>query len=494
MQSIKKVVITGGGTAGWIAAAALSKQLGPLLDITLVESDEIGTVGVGESSIPPIRSFHKLTGIDEREFMRATQACFKLGILFENWGEQGDSYIHSFGQIGKSTWMGDFQHIWLQAKARGLAGDLGDYCYELQAAKMWKFATSAQANINYAYHLDASLYARFLRGLSEANGVKRIEGKIAQVHQHSDTGFITALSLESGQVVEGDLFVDCTGFRGLLIEQTLKAGYEDWTHWLLTNSALAVQTESTGPAPPFTRASAHDAGWQWKIPLQHRVGNGLVYCSEYLSDNEAHTRLLNNLDGKTLTEPRLIKYRAGRRRKVWDKNCVALGLASGFVEPLESTSIHLIMTGVIRLMQLFPFNGINDSLVNHYNDQSRMELEKIRDFIILHYKLTQRTDSPFWQRCRDMAIPDSLTHRIELFRDNAHAYQLADELFRIDSWVQVMLGQRLEPKGYHHLARLMSDKQLSQSLEALKSSIAKAVHRMPNHQDFVDSYCKTGGW
>jgi tryptophan halogenase len=493
-QSIKKVVIAGGGTAGWVAAIALSKQLGPLLDITLVESEDIGTVGVGESSIPPIRSFHKLAGVDEQEFMRATRACFKLGILFENWGQQGDSYIHSFGMIGKGTWMADFHHIWMQASARGLAGELGDYCFELQATKAWKFANSEKLNINYAYHLDAGLYARYLRQLCETRGVKRVEGKIAQVLQHPDTGFIRALKMESGQEVQGDFFIDCTGFRGLLIEQTLKAGYEDWNQWLLNDSALAVQTESVGPAPPFTLARAHEAGWQWRIPLQHRVGNGLVYCSKYMADDAARNKLGKSVEGKMITEPRLIRFRTGRRRKVWDKNCLALGLASGFVEPLESTSIHLIMTGVVKLIQMFPFADINESLIKRYNEKARKELEDIRDFIILHFKATERSDSPYWHHCRDMSIPDSLMDRIELFRENAQVYQQPEELFRIDSWVQVMLGQRITAKAYHHIASLMTNDQLRDSLGALKSSIAKAVAKMPSHQDFVDEYCKAEAW
>lgn len=493
-QTKTKLVIAGGGTAGWVAASILSKQMASLLEITLVESEDIGTVGVGESSIPPIRSFHKVAGVDEREFMRATQACFKLGILFENWGERGDSYIHSFGMLGKGTWMADFHHIWMQARERGLAGELGDYCLELQAARAWKFALSEKSSINYAYHLDAGLYARFLRKFSEERGVKRVEGKIAQVQQHPETGFIRALKMESGQEVEGDFFIDCTGFRGLLIEQTLKAGYEDWTHWLLTDSALAVQTEAVGPAPPFTLARAHEAGWQWRIPLQHRVGNGLVYCSKYMPDDVALEKLRTSVEGRMIIEPRLIRYRTGRRLKVWDKNCVALGLASGFIEPLESTSIYLIMTGVLRLMRLFPFSGVNDALSKQFNEQSRDELEKIRDFIILHYKLTERTDSPFWNYCRQMSIPDTLAHRIALFKESAIALHAVDELFGVDSWVQVMLGQRLQPAGYHHVAGLMSDDQLRMSLAAMKSSIDKAIGQMPSHQDFVDQYCKAEPW
>lgn len=491
-QRIRKVVIAGGGTAGWLTATALSKQLGPLLDITLVESDAIGTIGVGESTIPTVRAFHKLLGIDEPAFMRAIGACFKLGISFENWGRLGDRYIHSFGQLGKNTWMGEFHHIWLQARAQGLAGDLGDYCYELKAAEAGKFATSEKSSINYAYHLDAFHYARYLRQLSEAMGVERVEGRIGRVQQHPETGFIQALHLESGRVVEGDLFIDCTGFRGVLIEQTLHAGWEDWTHWLPNDSALAVQTRSTGPAQPYTSAIAHEAGWLWRIPLQHRVGNGLVYCSRFMSDDEARSKLPDRLDGEMLIEPFLIKFRAGRRRKVWDRNCLALGLAGGFVEPLESTSIHLIMTGVTRLMQLFPFGGINDSLVNHYNNLARVELERIRDFVVLHYKLTERTDSPFWRHCAAMDIPDSLAHRIALFRDNAQAYQTSDEVFRVDSWVQVMLGQRIEPRGHHHLARLMGSQQLHGALAGLRSSIARAVEKLPAHQEFIGRYCAAG--
>ena len=488
-QTVRRVVIAGGGTAGWVVAAALGRLLGPLLDITLVESDEIGTIGVGESTIPTARTFHHLLGIDEREFMRDTQSSFKLGIAFENWGAIGDRYIHSFGQIGKSTWMGDFQHLWLQARAAGYAGDIGDYCFELQAAEAGKFATSDKASINYAYHLDASAYARFLRRFSEKLGVKRLEGKIEGVEQHPETGFIEALTLASGERLEGDLFIDCTGFRGMLIEQTLKAGYEDWSHWLPTDSGLAVQTGSVGPAIPYTRAIAHDSGWQWRIPLQHRVGNGLVYCSQYLSDDEARARLLAGIEGEVLIEPRLIRYKTGRRRKVWDKNCIAFGLSSGFVEPLESTSIHLILLGATRLAQLFPFGGCNEAVIDRYNELARKELEGIRDFIILHYKLTERDDSPFWRLCREMEVPESLARRIALFRDNALAYQDTDDLFRVDSWVQVMLGQRLEPKAHHLMGQLMEPEQLRKALNDLKGNIANVVARMPPHQDFLADYC-----
>ena len=488
-QNIRKVVIAGGGTAGWIAAASLSRLLGPLLDITLVESDAIGTVGVGEATIPTHRTFHHLMGIDEREFMRATKATFKLGIAFENWGGQGDRYIHSFGQVGKSNWMGEFYNIWMYAQERGIGDELDAYCYELQAAEAGRFYTSEKANINYAYHLDASLYARFLRTFSEAKGVKRVEGLIEEVEQDGESGFITALKLQSGERIEGDLFIDCTGFRGMLIEQTLKTGYEDWTPWLPTDSALAVQTRSVGPALPYTRAIAHHAGWQWRIPLQHRVGNGLVFCSENMQPDEAKDYLLSHVDGEPLTEPRLIRYKTGRRKKMWNKNCVALGLSGGFVEPLESTSIHLIQVGATRLVQQFPFAGISEAIATHYNEQAERELEKIRDFIVLHYKLTERDDSDFWRARRDMKIPDSLAQRIALFRENGLAYQATDDLFRVDSWLQVMMGQRLKPKGYHHMGHLMTDEQLKTALNGLQANISRAVSQMPSHQDFINQYC-----
>jgi tryptophan halogenase len=486
-QAVKRIVIAGGGTAGWTAAAALSKHLGPLTDITLVESDDIGTVGVGESTIPTVRTFNQLLGIDEREFMRATQASFKLGISFEHWAEVGDRYIHSFGQVGKGTWMGGFHHFWLQARALGFGGDLGDYCYELKAAEACRFTTGENATLNYAYHLDATLYGRFLRKMSEAHGVRRVEGKIGSVDQDAESGFIRALVMESGERVEGDLFVDCTGFRGLLIEQTLKAGYEDWSRWLPTNSAVPLQTTSVGPAVPFTRAIAHRAGWQWRIPLQHRVGNGLVYCNEFMSDDEAMSLLLEQVEGEALMTPRVIRYLTGRRRKTWVKNCVALGLASGFVEPLESTSIHLIQIGVMRLMQLFPFDGITPALAERYNRLADVEIEGVRDFIILHYKLNQR-DEPFWARCRTMEVPDSLAHRLELFREAGQVFQAPGELFQVDSWLQVMLGQRLDPQSHHMMGALMPPAQLREALAHLKGNIARAVERLPSHQQFLDTY------
>jgi tryptophan halogenase len=496
MAAVKRVVIAGGGTAGWLAAAAICNQLGKLLDVTLIESDEIGTIGVGEATIPPIRVFHKLLQIDEQEFMRATAATFKLGISFENWGLNGDRYIHSFGRNGKPTWMCEFHNFWLRSLELGGKSELGDYCFELQAAKAGKFATSSQADINFAYHFDAGQYAKFLRRFSEKFGIKRIEGKIKEVKQDPQSGFIQSLVLHSGQVVEGDLFIDCTGFRGLLIEQTLKSGYEDWSKWLPCDSAAAVQTELTSAAPPMTRAIAHESGWRWCIPLQHRVGNGLVFSSQFLSDEKAKDELVASIDGKPLTMPRVLKFQTGRRQRVWNKNVVALGLSSGFIEPLESTSIHLMMVGVTRLLHLFPFDGIKQSQIEQYNEMARVEMEKTRDFVVLHYHATQRDDSPFWRHCRDMPIPDSLAHRIELFKESAYAFQGDGEIFRIDSWTQVMLGQRIKPNSYHHAARLLGDEELKKFLADYRSSIIQTVARMPAHQDFVNQYCKSssGVW
>jgi tryptophan halogenase len=491
-RAAKRVVIAGGGTAGWIAAAGLATQLGPLLDITLVESEEIATVGVGESTIPTARTFHRLIGLDEREFMRETQSTFKLGILFEDWAAVGDRYIHSFGMIGKSTWMADFHHLWMAGREAGVAGDLDDYCFELQAAKAGRFATSDTAKVNYAYHLDAGRYARYMRTFVEARGVKRVEGKISTVEQNPENGFIEALLLESGERIEGDIFIDCTGFRGLLIEKTLKVGFEDWSHWLPTDTALPIQTASVSPALPYTRAMAHQAGWQWRIPLQRRVGNGLVYSSQFMADEAAAALLHNQIEGDILVQPRPIRFKAGRRRSVWEKNCIALGLSSGFVEPLESTSIHLIMIAVTRLMQNFPFEGPSDALAAHFNAQSCRELESIRDFVVLHYKLTARDDSEFWRYCRHMSVPDTLAERIALFGEAAKAYQTPDDLFRVDSWVQVMLGQGLQPRHYHQFGRLMSPAQLGESLSHLKANIAEAVAKMPTHQAFLDHYCPAG--
>lgn len=488
-----RVVVAGGGTAGWLSAYSLVTRLGNLLDITLVESEQIGTVGVGEATIPTMRSFHQLMGIDEREFMSATQATFKLGIEFENWGQKNESYIHSFGEIGQRAWMAEFHAFWMAARDSGLEDSLDDYCLELKAAKAGKFALAAgNKPLNYAFHLDATAYAAWLRKKAEAAGVKRVEGKINNVMVDEQSGNIRTLELDNGKRVDGDVFIDCTGFRGLLIGDTLGVEYEDWSHYLAADSAIAVQTESTEPPRPYTRAIAHDAGWQWRIPLQTRTGNGIVYSSRFLSDEDAEKTLLANLTGKPLTEPRRIKFKTGRRVKTWHKNCVAIGLSSGFLEPLESTSIHLVTTALIRLMKLFPFTDNSGILAERFNQESAVELETIRDFIILHYHQTARDDSPFWDHYRTMEIPESLRHRLSIFAENGYVWPDDVSLFRVDSWVQVMMGQGLQPRQYHHAGKMLPPEGLKQQLAALKQQIESQVAQLPPHEQFIQKYCPAG--
>lgn len=488
-QRIRKVVIAGGGTAGWMAAAVLTKTLGKVLDITLVESDEIGTVGVGEATIPPLIIFNTLLDIKEQEFMAAVQATFKLGISFENWRDVGEDYIHSFGTTGKDHWSAGFQHFWLKARELGIAEQFGDYCLELRAAQENRFAHLPKNGLNYAFHIDATLFAKFLRKFSENLGIKRIEGKIVAVNTHGETGHIESLSMNGGEDVAGDLFLDCTGFRGMLIEQTMHTGYEDWSHWLPCDSAVAVQTESIGEAIPYTRSIARESGWQWRIPLQHRVGNGMVYCSRYISDDDARASLLENIEGDMLTDPRIIKFRPGMRLKNWNKNCVAVGLASGFIEPLESTSIHLIQRSMIRLMQMFPMSGIKQADIDEFNQQTRTDIESIRDFIILHYCVTDRKDSPFWRYCSNMEIPDSLAHRIKLFRDTGRVFKVPNELFAENSWIQVMLGQGAVPAQYHPVVDVMSEEELGRFLQNIKAGVDSTVAKLPGHQSYVEQYC-----
>jgi tryptophan halogenase len=489
-SKVSKVVIVGGGTAGWMAAAALSRLLGRTLDVCLVESDQIGTVGVGEATIPLLSAFHQLLGINESDFMRATQATFKLGIQFENWGAVGDKYIHGFGIIGQDCWACPFHNFWVKSLQQGNKAALTEYSLHKHAAKANKFRLDLDKGLAYAYHLDATRYAQYLRRFSEAHGVKRIEGKVMDVATDSEGGDIESLTLESGQKIAGDLFIDCSGFRALLIEQTLQTGYEDWTHWLPCDSAFAVQTQSVEPPIPYTRSIARDAGWQWRIPLQHRVGNGLVYCSQYQSDDEANQTLQDKVDGELITEPRLIRFQTGRRVKQWNRNCVSLGLASGFLEPLESTSIHLVQSGIIRLMKLFPSAGIEQSEVDEYNHQSKLEFEYIRDFIILHYYVTQRDDTPFWNYCRTMDVPRTLSRRLKLFQSNGRIFRENFELFFDGSWSQVMTGQRLLPDGYHPIVDMMTNDELRKFLQEIKVSHTRTVAGYPSHQEFLDEYCK----
>ncbi len=485
----RRVVIAGGGTAGWMTACAIARTMGDSVDLTLVESDAIGTVGVGESTIPPLVNYNRLLGIGEAEFMRATQATFKLGIKFENWKTDGDKYFHSFGITGRDHWSAGFQHFWLHGQTRAHGASYDDYCLELKAAYSRRFAHLPDGRMNYAYQLDSTLYGLFLRKLAEADGAKRVEGKIAEVALHSASGDIAALVLESGQRIEGDLFVDCTGFRALLIEGALHVGYDDWSNYLPCDSAIAVQTASVRPAVPYTRAIAHDAGWQWRIPLQHRAGNGIVYCSRYLDRDAALERLFSSVEGQRLTEPNFIRFTTGARRKQWHRNCIAVGLSGGFMEPLESTSIHLIQRAILRLVRMMPMGSFSELDVAEFNDKHMSFFLLVRDFLILHYKATQRDDSPFWRQCSHMDIPDSLTQKIELFRETGRVFRRNEELFAENSWVQVMMGQGIVPKAYHPVATKLSDEELDQLLTGLRDSVAKTVAGLPEHHAYVARYC-----
>ncbi|WP_219895646.1 tryptophan halogenase family protein [Aquisediminimonas profunda] len=485
----QRVVIAGGGTAGWMAAAALARTLGDAIELTLVESDAIGTIGVGESTIPPLATYNRLLGIGETDFMRATQATFKLGIAFENWKVQGERYFHSFGLTGLDHWSAGFQHFWMHGQTKGHKASYDDYCLELKAAFASRFAHLPDNRVNYAYQLDSSLYAVFLRKLAEADGARRVEGKIAEVQLNGDTGHIAALLLESGQRIEGDLFLDCTGFRALLIEGALHVGYDDWTHYLPCDAAIAVQTTSVRPPIPYTRAIAHDAGWQWRIPLQHRQGNGIVYCSRYLDRESALDRLLSSVEGERLTEPNFIRFTTGARRKQWHRNCIAVGLSSGFMEPLESTSIHLIQRAVLRLIRMLPMGEVSERDVAEFNDQQHTDMLQVRDFLILHYKATERRDSPFWRQCATMEIPDSLTQKIELFRETGRVFRKNEELFAENSWVQVMMGQGILPRAYHPVATKLSSEELDQLLTGLRDNVSKTVASMPEHHAYVARYC-----
>ena len=489
MSSPRRIVIAGGGTAGWMAAAAIARTMGRTAEVTLVESDAIGTIGVGGSTIPPLVTYNRLLGIGEADFMRATQATFKLGILFDGWKDGSDRYFHSFGITGQDHWSAGFQHFWLNGRERGHDAAYDAYCLELVAALEGKFAHLPDERMNYAYQLDSSLYAQFLRRMAEADGTRRIEGRIAHVALDGESGDVAGLHLESGAVVEGDLFLDCTGFRALLIEQALHAGYDDWTHWLPCDSAIAVQTENVRPPVPYTRAMAHDAGWQWRIPLQHRTGNGIVYCSRYLERDAALERLLGNIEGTVLTEPNHIRFVTGARRRQWHRNVVAIGLSGGFMEPLESTSIHLIQRAILRLIRMMPAGAISPRDIAEFNDQQFADMEQIRDFLILHYKATNRRDSAFWRQCAGMAIPDSLAQKIALFRETGRVFRRNEELFAENSWVQVMMGQGIEPAAYHPIAAKLRDEELAKFLATLRDNVVRTVAGLPAHADYVAQYC-----
>jgi tryptophan halogenase len=492
---LTKIVIVGGGTAGWMAAAALSKLLGPSVDIRLIESDEIGIVGVGEATIPQIRLFNGTLGLDEDDFIRRTQGTFKLGIEFVDWTRPGHRYVHAFGAVGgRDLGLVPFHHYWRKLHQRGEAGELGDYTFNTVAARAGKFMrgtnipNSPLSNIFHAFHFDAGLYSRYLRGYAEERGVRRTEGKIVDVQLRGEDGFVESVKLDSGEVVGGELFLDCSGFRGLLIEQALKTGYHDWSRWLPCNRALAVPCESVSPLTPFTRSTAREAGWQWRIPLQHRIGNGYVYCSDFISDDEAAATLVSNLDGARLAEPRPLRFVTCMRKKFWNRNVVALGLASGFMEPLESTSIHFIQSAISKLIGFFPDKRFAQTDIDEYNRQLQYEYERSRDFIVLHYKATERPGA-FWQRCREMPVPDTLAHKMELFRSTGRVYREHEELFTESSWIQVLLGQDVLPERYHPMVDLLSDAELMQFVAGLKSLFQRAAEAMPTHEQFIAKHC-----
>jgi tryptophan halogenase len=492
-EPVRKVTIVGGGTAGWMTAAVLSQWLRQV-EVRLIESDEIGTIGVGEATIPHIRNYLTLAGIDPLRMIAETKATFKLGIQFVDWGAPGETYVHGFGKIGRDMlWLHPHQ-IWLAVRERkpGAEGHLDRYALNCVAALRNKFCfpdgrnpNSPLADIDYAYHFDASLFARSLRTESERRGVKRIEGRIVDVVQDPASGFVERVRLADGREVDGDLFVDCSGMRGLLIGGALGVGYEDWNQWLLCNRAMAVPCASVSPLTPYTRSTARRAGWQWRIPLQHRIGNGYVYASELIGDDEVAEALLAGLDGEAMAEPRPVRFAPGRRLKAWEKNVVALGLSSGFLEPLESTSIHLIQTGIQKLLALFPTTGFSQPDIDEYNRQTRTEYEDVRDFIIAHYKVTRRGGDPFWDHVRTMAVPDSLAERLELFRSSARFFKHgAAELFAEESWVQVLLGQGFEAQP-DPVTRFVPIEELAGFLDDIADVIDDVAAKMPDHGAFV---------
>ncbi len=492
----RTVTIVGGGTAGWMAAALLSRLLIDGYDIRLIESDEIGTIGVGEATIPSIRTFCGLAGVDQVAMIRATQATFKLGIEFVDWRDRGHSYIHGFGKIGQDLmWLHPHQ-FWLKYAPRGQAKHFDTYALNCVAARMNRFALpdtrqpeSPMAGIDYAYHFDASLFAQFLRTTCEARGVERIEGRIVSVEQRPENGFVDYLTLADGRSIGGDLFIDCSGMRGLLIGQTLGVGYEDWSRWLLCDSALAVPCESVSPLTPYTRSTARDGGWQWRIPLQYRIGNGHVYSSAHVGDQAAADTLLANLDGKPLADPRPVRFRPGKRERAWEKNVVAIGLASGFLEPLESTSIHLIHTGLLRLISLFPRDDFDARDIAEYNRQTDFEYRDIRDFIIAHYKVTDREDTDFWRYCKTMEVPDSLSERLDLFASSARFFvRNKAELFREESWVQVLLGQGMAMR-YDPMVDMIPDDQAIGFLSDIEAVVADCARAMPDHAAYIQRNC-----
>lgn len=493
-QSPITIVIVGGGTAGWMTAAALARFLESGFRILLIESAEIGTVGVGEATIPQIRLYNEALGLNEDAFVRATQATFKLGVELDGWLEPGQRYMHAFGAVGRDVGLIPFQHYWARARQLGVAKSLDAYSLNEIAARAGKMhrggpiTAKSIPDMPYAFHFDAGLFAGYLRKFADLRGVERIEGRVTHVAQDGESGNVTTLTLASGETVAGDLFIDCSGFRGLLIEQTLAAGYEEWTHWLPCDRALAVASARQSEPTPYTRAIARAAGWQWRIPLQHRTGNGMVYCSSEWSDDEAAATLLANLDGPAEGDPRPLRFVTGRRRKAWSHNVVAIGLASGFLEPIESTSIHLIQSAISRLLKLLPGRTIREAERAEYNRQTDFEIERVRDFLILHYWANRRHE-PLWQACRAIALPDTLLHKVELFRAAGVITREHEELFTEVGWLQVLVGQGIKPEGHHPIADQIGERDLAEYMETLELLYRREVSRMPSHAAFIAEHC-----
>lgn len=494
-KRIESIVIVGGGSAGWMTAAALSNSLRHGCKITLIESDDIGTVGVGEATIPPIRTFNEMLGIDERAFVKATQGSFKLGIEFVDWGHLGNRYFHPFGPHGRAFDIVGLHHYWLKAREAGETAAFDEHCMAWALAKAGKFTRPGQdprnvlSTFDYAYHFDAGLYARYLRHYSEERGAVRVEGKIASVAQNGESGHVENVQLEDGRVFAADLFIDCSGFRGLLIEDSLQTGYEDWSHWLPCDRAVAMPCAKSGEFTPYTRSTARAAGWQWRIPLQHRTGNGYVYCSQFLSDDDAEAMLRANLDGEALAGPNRLRFTTGRRRKFWNKNVIAIGLSSGFMEPLESTSLHLIQAGISKLLALFPDKDFNPLLADEYNHIAVTEFERIRDFLVLHYKLTTRDDSELWRYCAHMDIPDTLQFKIDHFKSYGRHIARDMDLFGSPSWLAVHIGQGNIPDAVDPLFehRGIDGREW---LGKLRGAMQAEAARQTSHQQFIDQHCK----
>ncbi|GLX79159.1 tryptophan halogenase [Thalassotalea insulae] len=496
-EAIKKIVIVGGGTAGWMSAASLAKYVqNKNIEIVLIESSTLGTVGVGEATIPNIVSYNKNLGIDEQELIKATQATFKLGIQFEDWNQIGGKFFHPFADYGVNIDKLDFHHYVNKLRAAGQQLTLDDYCFATVLAQAGKFAQphpnppSPLADYQYAYHFDAGLYASFLKDFATKLGVKTIDALISEVNLCQQSGFIQSVTLDNQQMVDGELFIDCSGFKGLLIEQALQTGYEDWSHWLLCDRALAVQTELVSEPTPYTRSIAKASGWQWQIPLQHRMGNGYIYCSRFQSDENAKQLLLDSVQGNPLNEVRAFKFMPGRRKKIWHKNCLAVGLSSGFLEPLESTSISLIQSAIDKLLSFFPDSSFNQHDIDEVNRLHNTELEHIRDFLILHYKLSKRDDSEFWRYCQTMDIPDTLTHRMALFNSRGHIIERECESFEPSSWLTMYEGFGLTPARYDSRADTYSNDILTSNLQQMRNSLTNAANQALSHQEFIDKHCK----